>query len=252
MIAPILPEGLTIHFTTALSSKPYIELTLDLLKRAGIRFKWIENSISIERQFFDNTTFRVSADWSGASYWYSIAALAKQFEIKLHHLDFNNSQGDKIMAAWMLHMGIKSEVFKDGILLLKSKAHKPVLKYDFTDSPDIAQTMIVLCAAKGIAANFTGLQSLRIKETDRILALQNELKKCGVELIEDSKDMFSLKGKFSMPKEPIATYGDHRMAMAFAPLAVLGKITIQNPEVVNKSYPDFWNELKTMGFELSE
>ena len=252
MIAPIMPEGLTIKFTTELVSKPYIELTLALLNQAGISSKWVDGSISIERQFFDTKTITVSADWSGASYWYSMAALTNKYELKLNQLNFNSLQGDKKVATWMHTMGVKSEIFKDGVLLLKANVLNPVLHYDFTNTPDIAQTMIVLCVAKGIPAKFKGLKSLRIKETDRIVALQTELKKCGVELVEEEPDLFSLAGKFTLPTQPILTYNDHRMAMAFAPLAILGKMTIESPKVVEKSYPDFWTQLKKVGFEIGE
>jgi 3-phosphoshikimate 1-carboxyvinyltransferase len=250
MIAPHLPNGLTMHFTTAISSKPYIELTLSLMKACGIEHKWNENTISILPQRYKACEQTVSADWSAASYWYEIAALSKEANILLKELSFKSIQGDKVIAEFMKPFGVHSEEKKEGVLISKEKPKETHALVNFSNSPDLAQTFIVTAAAKNTSFAFTGLESLRIKETDRIQALQKELEKFNVALKENEKGAFEIEGNFQFSKDPIQTYHDHRMAMAFAPLALLNEITINNPEVVEKSYPSFWDDLKKAGFVI--
>ena len=259
MIAPTLPNGLEIHFTSTISSRPYIDMTIALLGKAGIQCSWMENSIRIANQDFQKCSIEPSADWSAASYWFSMAALAQKADITLNDLTFESAQGDKMIAEWCEKLGVKVTQGHDGLILSAVNSDDPIhpdnltnpgLNFDFTDNPDLAQTMIVLCAAKGISATFSGLQSLRIKETDRIAALQNELLKFGVKLEDVGNEVFHLSGTFAMSHQVINTYNDHRMAMAFAPLALLGKISIDDPDVVVKSYPNFWKEMASVGFEV--
>lgn len=255
MIAPVLERGLSITFTTALSSKPYLELTAKLMRDAGIESEMTANGIQIHPQYFKPTRLSPGADWSAASYWFTAAALAKSGELTLKNLSLDSSQGDKKIAHWSENFGIQIDSTNRDIILYSNHNNhtnqkNPSLPFDLTHYPDLAQTVIILCAAKNIKATFTGLQSLRIKETDRIAALQYELRKFNVELQEVSDGFFQLSGVFKMSHQTIRTYNDHRMAMAFAPLALLGKITIENPEVVEKSYPDFWEEMKNVGFEI--
>ena len=257
MIAPILENGLEIKFTTSLSSKPYILLTSEILKSVGIDSIISEKGIEIRHQSFSEKEYKVGADWSAASYWFSLTALSADSEISLNKLDLNSYQGDKIIADWCEPFGVKADQKPGGMLLHSNNLGNPInptnlsLHFDFTDHPDLAQTMIVLCAAKNIKATFTGLQSLRIKETDRIAALENEVVKFGVKLYETDEGVFTLLGTFKMSHQTIATYNDHRMAMAFAPLALLGPITIEDSEVVQKSYPSFWKEMEKVGFIFS-
>lgn len=257
MIAPVLPHGLAVYFTTDISSRPYIDMTLDLLSRGGITYEWAGSHIYIANQKFKEATLSPSADWSAAGYWFSMAALADKSEFKLKGLTFDTAQGDKVIAKWCEIFGVKINQEPDGLLLHSNNpAHhnNPTNSdplFDFTDYPDLAQTMIVLCAAKNMKATFTGLDSLRIKETDRIAALQNELLKFGVKLHEIGDGIFGLDGTFSRSHQIIETYDDHRMAMAFAPLALLGSITIENPGTVEKSYPDFWDEMQNVGFQIN-
>lgn len=266
MIAPVLERGLTINFTTSLSSKPYIDLTLALMQKAGIESEIGKNKIHIPHQSFKKTKVQIGADWSAASYWFSMAALAKDAEILLPELSLDSMQGDKKIAEWCKYFDVKIKQAPEGLSLYSAHSENPEnlndpvnhgnhinhanpsLHFDFTDYPDLAQTMIVLCAARGGKATFTGLESLRIKETDRIVALQNELLKFGVKLHEADKGKFGLSGTFRMSHQTIKTYNDHRMAMAFAPLALLGEITIEQHEVVEKSYHSFWVEMKKAGF----
>ena len=218
MIAPVLPDGLTLHFTTAISSAPYIDMTLSIMAQAGIAYTREGDSIRIACQDFKPKVISASTDWSAAGYWYSVAVLAHSASIKLKGLSLSAPQGDKKIAEWMQPMGIVTVQDDDGILLTKKASAKITIpagmNFDFADYPDLAQTVIVICAAKGIDATFSGMDSLRIKETDRIAALMTELAKCGVSLAEREKGIFALSGTFAMSAPRILTHGDHRMAMA--------------------------------------
>ncbi|UEG55295.1 3-phosphoshikimate 1-carboxyvinyltransferase [Mucilaginibacter daejeonensis] len=252
LIAPNLPKGLDLHIAGELTSRPYVEMTLSMLKQAGIRYEWNDNVISIPNQEFSETQIWVEPDWSAASYWYSVAALADEAELFLPGLTSYSLQGDSVITELMANFGITSQ-FKDGGVHLK-KEPKPVTRkiFDLKSCPDLAQTLIVVCAALGHEATFTGLETLKIKETDRIAALQNELGKMGVKLIEKGQ-VYKLdcSEKFVPEHITIATYEDHRMAMAFAPLAlIIPNVEIEEAEVVNKSYPAFWDDFAKAGFEV--
>ncbi|MDB5153898.1 MAG: aroA [Mucilaginibacter sp.] len=252
LIAARLPMGLTLQIEGELTSKPYVEMTLAMLQQAGIQHQWEGNSIHIPHQEFRETSLNVEPDWSAASYWYAIAALAHEAELFLPGLTSYSLQGDSVITEIMANFGITSQ-FKDGGVHLKKEA-KPLSRkiFDLKSCPDLAQTIIVVCAALGHEATFTGLETLKIKETDRVLALQTELAKIGVKLIEkgliyklDCSEKFIPKGIF------INTYDDHRMAMAFAPLAlVIPEIEIEDYMVVEKSYPAFWEDLTKAGFDF--
>jgi 3-phosphoshikimate 1-carboxyvinyltransferase len=251
MIAPTLPQGLKIHLTGELGSIPYIKMTLAQMKAFGVEAEadWENKVISIAPQAYAPTSYKVESDWSGASYWYSIVALStfEDTRVELLGLKENSLQGDSAIVDIMTQLGVKSTFTADGVLLTKIPAQK-TLDWDFTNCPDLAQTVAVTCVAKGIEATFTGIESLKIKETDRILALQNELKKFGgslTEVITNTAYKVSGSGfEFGSNDITIATYDDHRMAMAFAPLAMLTDVTIEEPHVVVKSYPSFWDDLK--------
>jgi 3-phosphoshikimate 1-carboxyvinyltransferase len=249
MIAPSLPQGMELELEGKIGSKPYIEMTLALMNQFGVSSDWKDNIIKIAPQKYKPTSYKVESDWSAASYWYSIAALSADANIELPGYNQESLQGDSIIAKIMDKLGVSSTFTATGILLQKTKTVKSI-EQDFTHCPDLAQTIAVICAAKGIECTMTGLESLRIKETDRIAALQNELRKFGSDLVEVEPDLkFRIKpSTFRVCGQTINTYKDHRMAMAFAPLALLGDITIENPEVVEKSYPHFWEDLKTAGF----
>lgn len=252
LIAPALPLGLELQIEGELSSRPYVEMTLSMLAQAGIQHYWNENTITITPQAFQQTELVVEPDWSAASYWYSVAALADESEFFLPHLKAYSLQGDQAIIKLMENFGIQSEFKKEGLYICKTAKTWQNQLFDFKECPDLAQTFIVCCAAKGYEASFTGLETLKIKETDRIKALQNELAKMGVKLIaKDEVYKLNCSDRFIPEKITIATYEDHRMAMAFAPLALLiDEVEIQEPEVVNKSYPDFWKHLQQAGFEI--
>jgi len=250
LIAPSLPLGLELEITGELTSRPYVEMTLAMLEQAGIKHSWNGNIIGIAKQDFAETSIWVEPDWSAASYWYSIAALSDEAELFLPGLTAYSKQGDSVITEIMANFGITSQ-FKDGGVYLKKEV-KPISKklFDLKSCPDLAQTVVVVCAALGHEAAFTGLETLKIKETDRIAALQNELAKIGVKLIEDNETYtLDCSGKFIPERVVFDTYEDHRMAMAFAPLAILiPEVEFEDAMVVEKSYPDFWNDLEKAGF----
>lgn len=261
MIAPTLKKGLQLNIEGQLVSTPYVLMTLKLMQEFGIAYNWTGNQINIAPQLYKAQEYTVEADWSAASYFFTIAALAKQSKLLLDGLFKNSVQGDQVMQKIAAQIGIKSFFMQNYLHLIKANPASSKLIYDFTECPDLAQTVAVFCAALGLPAQFTGLQTLRRKETDRIAALQNELGKVGVTFTSSDDVYFELNGKASadlsnskMPQTPIfETYEDHRMAMAFAPLAlVLPEIIIEDPMVVSKSYPHFWDDLKKMGFEVEE
>jgi 3-phosphoshikimate 1-carboxyvinyltransferase len=250
LVAHHQPDGLRIRITGEVMSRPYIEMTLELLSRFGIMHRWEGDTISIPRQHLQAGTYAVEADWSSASYWFCIAALAGHCEIRLHGLRPDSLQGDQAVAGKMADLGVLAS-WRDGAVTL-TRGHSPAarLHWDFADCPDLAQGLIVAAAALGVEASFTGLQSLRIKETDRIAALQAELMPFGVNLMENDGKWW-LEGSFLAKDAEVRTYEDHRMAMAFAPLALrCPHLVIQHPEVVAKSYPGFWEDLRKVGFRL--
>ncbi|MES2375437.1 MAG: 3-phosphoshikimate 1-carboxyvinyltransferase [Bacteroidota bacterium] len=254
LIAPKLPQGLELHIEGDLTSRPYVEMTLAMLQQAGIQHQWNGNVISIANQEFKETVLPVEPDWSAASYWYAIAALADQADLFLHGLTQYSLQGDSVITEIMANFGITSQ-FRDGGVHLVKEA-KPISRkiFDLKECPDLAQTIIVVCAALNHEATFTGLETLKIKETDRIAALQNELGKMGVKLIEKGQTYkLDCSGKFIPERMFINTYDDHRMAMAFAPLAlVIPELEVEDALVVEKSYPAFWTDLEKVGFEVKD
>lgn len=252
MIAPSLPLGLTLQIEGELTSKPYIEMTLAMLEQVGIRNDWFENTITIEPQSFNAAKLYVEPDWSAASYWFAIAALADEATIFLSGLNGYSLQGDSKITEIMANFGITSQFKNGGVFIKKEPKILERKIFDLKECPDLAQTIVVICATLGHDATFTGLETLKIKETNRVLALQQELAKIGVKFIEKN---FSYKldcsGLHFPEKITINTYEDHRMAMAFAPLALkIKEVEIEKKEVVNKSYPYFWHDLEKAGFSI--
>lgn len=255
LIAASLPLGLELHIQGELTSRPYLTMTLNMLAEAGITYLWEDNVITIVPQPFKPCIITVEPDWSAASYWYAMAALSASADLFLPNLKANSLQGDAAIVSLMNHFGVQSVFENDGLRIWKDNAGSlsPGAILDFRECPDLAQTVIVCAAALQRDCSFTGLHTLRIKETDRIAALQQELRKFGVMLLEDG-DVFHLRteGFFHPEQLTIDTYEDHRMAMAFAPLALLfNEMRINDPDVVQKSYPDFWNHLKDHGFIIT-
>lgn len=257
MIAPVLPKGLRLNLVGKISSLPYIEMTLNLMQQFGIEwYKTGERQFEIPHQNYKApNAYTVESDWSAASYWYSVVALAKNITIDLPHLNKKSLQGDSKIAEFMTHFGVITEYLPTGVRIFykEKKAPSIPISLDFTHQPDLAQTIIVVAAAQNIPLHITGLHSLRLKETDRIAALQTELGKFNITLKEISENKFQLNGSFLPSTSKIKTYEDHRMAMAFAPLVFVQKeLFIENPDVVAKSYPHFWEDFAKCGIELCE
>lgn len=255
MIAPTMRDGLTLRLKGEIISTPYIKMTLGMMAEFGIRSEWEGNTIRIEPQDYKEIPYVVESDWSAASYWYEIASLAPGSDIFLKGLREESLQGDSAIAGFFKPLGVETEYLADGVRLTSKESTCGRYELDLTDQPDLAQTLVVTCALKGIPFKITGLQTLKIKETDRILALKQELAKLGY-LVTDSEDrILEWNGeRTTVTAEPaIDTYEDHRMAMAFAPAALAyGPIRINEPKVVSKSYPSFWKDLKEAGFEIIE
>ncbi|GGG86067.1 3-phosphoshikimate 1-carboxyvinyltransferase [Parapedobacter pyrenivorans] len=255
LIASALPQGLELQIEGELTSRPYLTMTLDMLAEAGIQHQWNGDRITIAPQATKPCRLTVEPDWSAASYWYAMVALAEDANLFLPNLKKNSLQGDAAIKDIMVHFGVAS-TFEDGGLRIQktTSVHQAEeTLFDFTECPDLAQTVIVCAAVQRRNLSFTGLHTLKIKETDRIAALQNELGKFGVKLVEVGKVYHLVtEGLFRPQHLTIETYEDHRMAMAFAPLALLfDGVQINEPDVVEKSYPDFWKHLKQHGFILS-
>lgn len=252
MVAPLFPNGLTLELQGKIGSRPYIQMTLALMKHFGVESTFSGNVINVPAQSYAKASYTIESDWSGASYWYSMVALAKEARVELLGLRQHSFQGDSAIADIMAHVGVQTEFTDKGVILTKTDKLES-FAYDFSDCPDLAQTVAVVCAAKGIAAEMTGLESLRIKETDRIAALQQELRKIGGDLEDLGQEVFRVKPAAPMQQVPVFhTYEDHRMAMAFAPLALLHPVAIEEPHVVRKSYPRYWENLAAMGFKVEE
>lgn len=244
LIAPTLQNGLKLKFKGEVTSVPYIKMTLQLLAELGIDYVWEENLISVKsKPAIEPTTVVVESDWSSASYYYSLCALSPNSEIILSSYKKNSLQGDSALATIYENLGVSTQ-FKNNAIILKTKQtlnFKP-LTLNLINAPDIAQTIVVTCFGLGIECYLTGLHTLKIKETDRLVALKTELEKLGGEVIITDETLH-LKPSVKINENiSIATYDDHRMAMAFAPLAVKVAIEIEDAGVVSKSYPTFWDD----------
>lgn len=261
MIGPILKNGLELKLTGEIASRPYIDLTLWTMKEFGADAEWTDlDTITVKPQPYKSTPYQIENDWSASSYWYEMMALNCNPDslIKLEGLMDSSKQGDSVVKYIFSLLGVKSEFeSRDTLSNVTLKANRcllPKFEYDFTGAPDLAQTIVVACCALDVKFKFTGLASLKIKETDRIEALKTELKKVGYVIRDENDNTLIWDGETCEPSfAPIDTYEDHRMAMAFAPLALkFSQIEINNPEVVSKSYPQYWEDLKKVGFEISE
>lgn len=253
MIAPTLQGGLTLTLDGAIISRPYIQMTLDLMAYFGVESTWEGQVISIPEKAYSAERFEVEIDWSGASYWYEVVAFAKGASILLKNARETTYQGDAEVKNIFKALGVKTTFTDEGALLQNTGYTMAYFEWDLIDQPDLAQTVVTTCAMKNIPFKISGLQTLRIKETDRIAALINELKKYGISISETAPGVLEWQGARCEKAENIciATYDDHRMALAFAPTAILHpNITIEEPAVVSKSYPHFWEDMKRVGFEV--
>ena len=250
LIAPILKNGIKIKIVEPFYSKPYVEMTLSLMKNFGIKYKWNKNKIKITNQKYLSGSYKIESDWSAASYWYSIISINDHIRsLKLIGLRKNSFQGDKIIADIMKNIGVYTRFERDGISLIKNSNLESTKEINFKNCPDLAQTILVIAAVKKIKLKLKGLESLKIKETDRLIAMKKELKKIGCNFYEANDEWILEKRNNKLPKKLIInTYKDHRVAMSFASLSSKLELVIRDPEVVNKSYPNFWNDLDSIGY----
>jgi 3-phosphoshikimate 1-carboxyvinyltransferase len=252
MIGPTLPDGISIELTGEIFSRPYIEMTLALMHHFGVNSTWKDQTIHINPQRYNAQSYTIESDWSGASYWYSMVALNQESSITLRGLRSHSFQGDQNIVNIMSKMGVKTEFKSDRVQLTSIPVTEINQIIDFKNCPDLAQTVMVVAAIKGIKLTMIGLESLKIKETDRVMAMKKELLKIGG-LLNEENGIWRLKsGTVPEPLETIETYEDHRMAMAFAPLCMIRAITIRDIEVVKKSYPGYWAHLKSVGIIFNE
>ncbi|WP_235297265.1 3-phosphoshikimate 1-carboxyvinyltransferase [Portibacter marinus] len=262
LIAPSLPQGLEIELVGELVSRPYLEMTLKMMEYFGVHHQWEDQTIKVDPQKYQARDITIEADWSAASYYYIMAAFSEHTDLKLKGLSNKSLQGDRSIADIMEVFGLKSSFNENSVHITTGGDEKQMLDYDFINDPDIAQSVAVACAGVGKPGIFTGLKTLRIKETDRIAALQNELGKVGVYFTllperfakKSGKEYYMLEGKAVQPKDTpdFDTYKDHRMAMAFAPLGMLFPVIVNEPDVVSKSYPGYWEDLKSLGFNIEK
>lgn len=258
MIGPVLENGLELRLKGNVISRPYIDLTLWMMREFGADADWTSgDTVFVRPTPYQPCNYLIENDWSSASYWYEMMALTDDpdAELQLPGLTDGSKQGDSAARYIFSILGVKTTFAKDGsVVLRKNNRVVPRLDYDFVNSPDLVQTVVTTCVAKGIPFHFHGLQTLKIKETDRIEALRNELRKLGFVIrVEKDYDLIWDGTRCEPTGEPIETYEDHRMAMSFAPLAIVNPgLSISHPQVVTKSYPRFWEEMKKVGVEITE
>lgn len=264
MLAPTLPNGLRLTLAGDIVSLPYIKMTLSLMAYFGVEHHWEGQTIVVAPQRYEAREFTVEADWSAASYYYSLAAIATEAELQIDGLFAESVQGDAVLVALYERFGVKTIFNETGVRITKrvGTLPPPLLEQDFVECPDIAQTLMASCAALGVQGLYSGLQTLFIKETDRVKAMKTELGKLGVALYKIPMKLADGSGlqyfgqdeqaNFTLGTPTFATYHDHRMAMALAPLALLHPVRIEDPLVVGKSYPDFYDDLRGLGFVVEE
>lgn len=263
MIGPALKEGLELHLMGEIISRPYIDLTLWTMQEFGAEAEWTDmDIITVRPQVYKSHPYLIENDWSASSYWYEMLALqgTSGSSIKLKGLTDGSKQGDSVVKYLFSLLGVKTtfdnkeEGQPTTVTLTRHRCLLPRLDYDFTGSPDLAQTFVVTCALLDIPFTFTGLASLKIKETDRIEALKAEMKKLGYLIKDENNNTLRWEGERCTPSlQPIDTYEDHRMALAFAPAACrFPGLRINNPGVVSKSYPHYWDDLRKVGFNIEE
>ena len=250
LIAPSLPDGLRLYLEGKITSIPYIEMTLSLLHKIGVDAIFSGQDIQVfPKKDITQITHAVESDWSSASYYFSMVALAKEADVSLSTYKKDSLQGDRVLMDVYQQFGVKSSIENNTLALKKQTMGSTHVQLDLSDAPDIAQTIAVTCYGLGLSCSLTGLHTLKIKETDRLVALQNELSKLGATIEITDKSLHLHKRTNPIRSNVlIETYHDHRMAMAFAPLGLLVPIRIQDADVVTKSYPGFWKDLEQNGF----
>jgi 3-phosphoshikimate 1-carboxyvinyltransferase len=244
LIAPTIKGGLNLEITSKVLSKPYIDMTLGLMSEFGIEYSWENNLIKVKEQNYLSKNIEVENDWSAASFWYSFLALSKSGEIKIPNLYANSLQGDSVLSVIYSKLGIKTEFSEDSTVLFKTKNIAKELELDLSNNPDLALPIIVTCCGLGIKAHLMGLESLKVKESNRLECIKKELEKFNViSSINDYSIKIKENQKIVQPTSIIKCHNDHRIAMSIAPLCMkVDSIKFDNKEVVNKSYPKFWED----------
>ncbi|MEI7725338.1 MAG: 3-phosphoshikimate 1-carboxyvinyltransferase [Bacteroidota bacterium] len=255
LIAPYLPDGLVLHLKNKAVSSPYAEMTIQLMRLFGSTVKKSKTRVHVMPGRYNPMDVTVESDWSSAAYWYEAAVFADEVDLELKGLQFESLQGDSMLPVIYQNFGIRTEFTDLGIRLTKTAKKIDGYYFDFIDYPDIAQAVIATCAGLGIRGRFEGVQSLQIKETDRLRAMKIEIEKLGIHITSSGQGdlITALEIKPIKPSFPegltLETYGDHRTAMTLAPFAFkTGTLKILNPDVVVKSYPGFWEDMKSVGF----
>src|SRR5258706_2489373 len=261
LIATYVEGGLKMKLTGDVTSKSYIEMTLKLMKHFGIKILEKDNTLEIPQQEYIPKKYFVEPDWSAAAFWYAMATLSNDAEIFLPDLSAESIQGDSIIADWMKHFNVETHFTNNGAIINHhKKSTEKKYSFNFSQHPDLAPAFFVLCSALGTEANISGVKNLSIKESSRAESLKTELEKCGAKIIKVSDDEYRATHHPLTPSPSgegemlwlFETYNDHRLAMAFAMLAIpFGRVEIKNPAVVSKSYPGFWNDLRSAGFEIN-
>ena len=254
MLGPILKAGIELNLEGTITSMPYINMTLDLLKRLGIKTEFKGHRIVVKNTSKSKNTIQVvESDWSSASYFFSIAALSDKAKIYLSNFKSNSLQGDSILRIIYKQLGVNSYFEGNNLILEKENISSPkIIKWDLSNAPDIAQTIAVSCYGLGVACDLEGLHTLKIKETDRLVALDTELSKLGAKISVTDKSLHLSSNQDFQKGITISTYNDHRMAMAFAPLALKIPLSVKKAEVVSKSYPTFWEDLNSLNFKIDK
>ena len=254
MLGAVLKAGIELNLKGTITSMPYINMTLDLLKRLGIKTEFKGHRILVKNTSKSkNTNQVVESDWSSASYFFSIAALSDKAKIYLSNYKSKSLQGDSILRIIYKQLGVNSYFEGNNLILEKESISSPKsIKWDLSNAPDIAQTIAVSCYGLGVACDLEGLHTLKIKETDRLVALDTELSKLGAKISVTNKSLHLASDQDFQKGITISTYNDHRMAMAFAPLALKIPLSVKKAEVVSKSYPSFWEDLNSLNFKIDK
>ena len=254
MLGAVLKAGIELNLKGTITSMPYINMTLDLLKRLGIKTEFKGHRILVKNTSKSKNTIQVvESDWSSASYFFSIAALSDKAKIYLSNYKSNSLQGDSILRIIYKQLGVNSYFEGNNLILEKENISSPkIIKWDLSNAPDIAQTIAVSCYGLGVACDLEGLHTLKIKETDRLVALDTELSKLGAKISVTNKSLHLASDQDFQKGITISTYNDHRMAMAFAPLALKIPLSVKKAEVVSKSYPSFWEDLNSLNFKIDK
>jgi len=258
IVSPSLPNSVILEIKDRIINSSYIELTLKALQYLGINSGWEKSETLVEAEFKDGSELTVEADWADASYWYEAAALSSKCNLTIKGLNYESSQCDILTKELFYQFGVKTRFIQDGVILTKGKQTIKTFEYNFANNLELVPTFAVLCVIQKIPFRIKGVKELHIKCNDRLNSLQSELHKFGAKItIEtiDDQEILCFDGKSKLPKKPIeiATYDDHRMVMAFAPLAILGiPIIIENPKLASKSYPSFWDDFKKTGFTFDQ